>query len=178
MLALALSIAGVAAAQTPSPPTPPGAHSGGVRVVSQSARWTGLLPMNELKDDTDSMFLISGELENDTKAPVTSVKIGYELLSDTSNGEVLLASEYGYNFRAERCAAQWRPATSRRRWCPCSRWLPARRTCFAWSSSAATIPRFRSLARAHSGSALVEPGIARNSRDLHGFRGMDRMPLI
>jgi hypothetical protein len=101
MLALALSIAGVAAAQTPSPPTPPGAHSGGVRVVSQSARWTGLLPMNELKDDTDSMFLISGELENDTKAPVTSVKIGYELLSDTSNGEVLLASEYGYNFRAE-----------------------------------------------------------------------------
>jgi len=101
MLALALSIAGVAAAQTPSPPTPPSAHSGEVRVVSQSARWTGLLPMNELKDDTDSMFLISGELENDTKAPVTSVKIGYELLSDTGNGEVLLASEYGYNFRAE-----------------------------------------------------------------------------
>jgi hypothetical protein len=101
MLALALSIAGVAAAQTPSPPTPASAHSGEVRVVSQSARWTGLLPMNELKDDTDSMFLISGELENDTKAPVTSVKIAYELLSDTGNGEVLLASEYGYNFRAE-----------------------------------------------------------------------------
>lgn len=57
--------------------------------------------MNELKDDSDSMFLISGELENDTPAPVTAVKIGYELLGDTGDGEVLLASEYGYNFRAE-----------------------------------------------------------------------------
>ena len=139
MLALALSIAGVAAAQTPNPPTPPSAHSGGVRVVSQSARWTGLLPMNELKDDTESMFLISGEIENDTEAPVTWVKIAYELLGDTSNGEVVLASEYGYNFRAEALRS---PAVEAGdvapRWCPCSRWLPARRTCFAWCSSAPT----------------------------------------
>lgn len=96
-----VSVGSGAEAQTPATSTTPIAHSGEVRVISQSARWTGLLPMNEFKDDSESMFLISGELENDTPAPVSAVKIGYELLGDTSGGEVVLASEYGYNFRAE-----------------------------------------------------------------------------
>jgi hypothetical protein len=72
-----------------------------VRIVSQAARWTGLLAIDHLKDDSESMFLISGEVENLGPATVTSVKLGYELLADTSDGEVVLASEYGYNFRAE-----------------------------------------------------------------------------
>jgi hypothetical protein len=100
LIALALASA-VAAAATPTPSTTPPAGAAEVRVVSQAARWTGLLPMDGLADDSESMFLISGEVENRGPAPVTSIKLGYELLADTGDGEVVLASEYGYNFRAE-----------------------------------------------------------------------------
>jgi hypothetical protein len=79
----------------------PGAGVGEVRVVSQSARWTGLVTMDQLKDDSESMFVISGEVENSGGAPVSYVKLGYELVADRDEGEVVLASEYGYNFRAE-----------------------------------------------------------------------------
>lgn len=86
---------------SPGPALTPVAAGDGVRVTSQSARWTGLVGMNELKDDSESMFLISGEIENGGSEPVKWVKLAYELVADTTDGEVVLASEYGYNFRAE-----------------------------------------------------------------------------
>lgn len=99
----ALLGAALVAGATPGPAqsTAPTAGADGVRIVSQSARWTGLLAGNELEDEAEGLFLISGEIENAGPAPVNSVKLGYELLADTDRGEVVLASEYGYNFRAE-----------------------------------------------------------------------------
>jgi hypothetical protein len=85
----------------PAPLTPSPASAAGVRVVAQSARWTGLLAMDDLSDGANSMFLISGEIENDRATPISWVKLGYELLADSADGDVVLASEYGYNFRAE-----------------------------------------------------------------------------
>jgi hypothetical protein len=84
-----------------APPATPGAGVGTVRIASQAARWTSLLPADELKDGGDTMFLISGEVENAGTMPVTSVKLSYELLADGTAGEAVVASEYGYNFRAE-----------------------------------------------------------------------------
>jgi hypothetical protein len=98
---LLLNAAIAAATAASSPPATPAAGVAEVRVISESARWTGLLPMNELADDSESMFLISGEVVNAGSAPVSFVKLGYELLADSGEGEVVLASEYGYNFRAE-----------------------------------------------------------------------------
>ena len=86
----------------PAPATPPMASAGGVRVVAQSARWTDLVAMDELTDGANTMFLISGEIENGGVTPVSWVKLGYELLAGGADGgDVVLASEYGYNFRAE-----------------------------------------------------------------------------
>ena len=95
--------AAVIAATTasPGPVQTPLASLDGVRVVTQSARWTGLLSIDELTDESESMFLISGEIENARNTPVNWVKLRYELVADTNDGEVVLASEYGYNFRAE-----------------------------------------------------------------------------
>jgi len=103
MPALRIVVAALILAATPDPrpPATPDAGVAGVRIASQSARWTSLLPIDELSGGADTMFLISGEVENAGAAPVTSVKLGYELLGDSSEGEVVLASEYGYNFRAE-----------------------------------------------------------------------------
>jgi hypothetical protein len=89
------------AADTPTASTTPLPESGPVRVLSQSARWTGLLPIDDLQDGSETMFLISGELQNTGPGTVNAVKLGYELLADTNDGEAVLASEYGYNFRAE-----------------------------------------------------------------------------
>ena len=91
----------LAPAAPPAAPAPAEADAGPVRVINQAARWTGLLTMDDLQGESESMFLISGEVENTSSMPVTFVKLGYELLADTSDGEVVLASEYGYNFRAE-----------------------------------------------------------------------------
>jgi hypothetical protein len=100
-LITAVLAAALAASETPTPATTGSSERAEVRVVHQAARWTGLLQMDELKDDSDTMFLISGELENVGPGSVSYVKLGYELLGDGSEGEVVLASEYGYNFRAE-----------------------------------------------------------------------------
>ena len=91
------------AAATPdaTPPAGGGARGDGVRIASESARWTSLLPVDELQGGGDTMFLISGEVENAGATPVASVKLSYELLADGNAGEVVVASEYGYNFRAE-----------------------------------------------------------------------------
>jgi hypothetical protein len=99
--ALLLTVA-LAAAVTPSPLplTPPAIAPLSARIVSQAARWTGLLAIDPLADDSESMFLISGEVQNTGSAPLAWVKLGYELLAD-GDPDVVLASEYGYNFRAE-----------------------------------------------------------------------------
>jgi hypothetical protein len=98
----ALAVAIVATATPPSgvsagAPRKPGA----VRILGQSARWASLLAGDELKSTTDTMFVISGELTNRGATAVRWVKIQYQLLADTPDGEVVVASEYGYNFRAE-----------------------------------------------------------------------------
>ena len=54
--------------------------------------------MDELQDGSETMFLISGEIENGGPTPIAWVKLGYELLGED---DAVLASEYGYNFRAE-----------------------------------------------------------------------------
>ena len=93
----------VVAAATPRPGHLPGssADAGGVRIASQSARWTSLLAVDELKDSSETMFVISGEIDNTGSKRVRWVKLEYELLADTAAGEAVLASEYGYNLRAE-----------------------------------------------------------------------------
>ena len=78
---LLLNAAVAAATASSAPPATPAAGVAEVRVINESARWTGLLAMNELKDDAESMFLISGEVENAGSAPVSFVKLGYELLA-------------------------------------------------------------------------------------------------
>ena len=95
-------LAAVVAAATPlAQASPAAAAHDGIRIVHQSARWTSLLAGDELKDSGDTMFVISGEVENTGSAPVRWVKLVYELLNDTADGEVVLASEHGYNLRAE-----------------------------------------------------------------------------
>lgn len=103
LVLLAAALAAPADTPTASVPTPDSFSSGTaeVRIVNQAARWTGLLAMDELKDDSATMFLISGEIENVGPGSVVYVKLGYELLADRGDGEVVLATEYGYNFRAE-----------------------------------------------------------------------------
>jgi hypothetical protein len=76
--------------------TPAGAPA--VRILRQSARWTGLAGPDPLSDETESLFLISGELRNGGRRPIAYVKLGFELLDDAG---LVLASEYGYNRKAE-----------------------------------------------------------------------------
>ena len=79
----------------------PVATTRGVRIVRQSARWAGLLPVDDLQDSGETMFVISGEVENAGAEPVAWVKLGYELLDGSGADAVVRASEYGYNRRAE-----------------------------------------------------------------------------
>ena len=90
MLATALAL--LLTAATPLPGAAPAA-----RIVSQQARWTGLAPVDDLGTDTEGMFLISGEVRNDGSLPVAAVGLVYELVADG----VVVASEHGYNRRAE-----------------------------------------------------------------------------
>lgn len=71
-LLLALILIGQAPTQEPAPDAL--AQSGPVRIVSQAARWTGLPTLDQLGDDRETMFLVSGELENNGTAPVLSVR--------------------------------------------------------------------------------------------------------
>jgi hypothetical protein len=86
-----------AAAEPPTPPQPPDP----VRIVSQSARWAGLLGPDELSDERVSVFVISGEVENVGPAPIAFIKLAFELIRDGAEGESIVANEYGYNLRAE-----------------------------------------------------------------------------
>lgn len=76
-------------------PTPPAAT---VRILHQQGRWTGTAGGDVLGDSTDSMFLISGELQNTGDRPLAYVKLRFELLDAN---DTVLAGEYGYNHRAE-----------------------------------------------------------------------------
>jgi hypothetical protein len=89
---LAAVFAVLLAAAPPSPVAAPAAH-----IVAQQARWTGLAPVDELGAGEDGMFLISGEVRNDGPVPLAEVHLVYELLADG----VVVASEHGYNRRAE-----------------------------------------------------------------------------
>ena len=75
--------------------------AGTVRIVEQSARWTGLMPIDDLQETGQTMFVISGELENTGTEPIHWVKLSYELLDGGDDHPVVVASEYGYNLRAE-----------------------------------------------------------------------------
>jgi hypothetical protein len=83
----------------PAPTAAPEVH--GVRIAQQSARWTGLIPLDDLQGADETMFIISGEIENTGLAPVAWVKLGYELLDGSDDHPIVLASEFGYNRRAE-----------------------------------------------------------------------------
>jgi hypothetical protein len=69
-----------------------------IRVRWAQAQWTGLAPDGPLGRDEQTMFLISGELENVGGQPIAWVKLRFDLLDD---GYEVLASEYGYNRGAE-----------------------------------------------------------------------------
>ena len=73
------------------------ADSSGVRVVRQQARWDGLAPVDDLTSERAELFVISGEVRNDGPLPLAEVRLAYELLADG----VVVASEHGYNRRAE-----------------------------------------------------------------------------
>ncbi|HSP98731.1 MAG TPA: hypothetical protein VL049_16030 [Candidatus Dormibacteraeota bacterium] len=89
---LATVFAVLLTAATPSP-----GASAAARIIAQQARWTGLAPVDELGAGEDGMFLISGEVRNDGPLPLAEVQLVYELLADG----VVVASEHGYNRRAE-----------------------------------------------------------------------------
>jgi hypothetical protein len=77
--------------------TPGASPSPAARIVTQQARWTALAPVGELGSEADQMFVISGEVRNDGDAPLEAVRLVYELTA----GDLVVASEQGYNRRAE-----------------------------------------------------------------------------
>lgn len=90
---LAAAFAVLLTAASPPPTAAPAA-----RIVAQQARWTGLAAGDQLGANDDNLFLISGEVRNDGAAPLADVRLVYELVADGA----VVASEYGYNRRAER----------------------------------------------------------------------------
>ena len=90
---VALPLVVILLAATPLPTPAPVA----ARIVTQGARWTSLLPVDDLAAGGEGFFLISGEVRNDGTAPLADVRLVYELVADG----VVVAREYGYNRRAE-----------------------------------------------------------------------------
>lgn len=70
---------------------------GNARIIAQQARWTSLVAMDELSADGAGLFVISGTVRNESGAPLAHVRLVYELLA----GDTVVASEHGYNRRAE-----------------------------------------------------------------------------
>ena len=81
-----------------SPGVEPASAPPAVRILWQEARWASIAGPTELSEGTDSVFVISGELQNAGPSPVESVKVVYELLDEM---HAVVASEYGYNHAAE-----------------------------------------------------------------------------
>lgn len=59
------------------------------------------MPVDDLQGGAETIFVISGEVENTGSEPVAWVKLGYELTEGRGADTVVRASEYGYNGRAE-----------------------------------------------------------------------------
>ena len=97
-LSARLSAALLWAAVGAAPPQPTPAASPAIHLTRQAARWTGIGGTDALADHTQDYFVISGELQNVGRAPIAYVKLRFELLD--RDGTVI-ASEYGYNHRAE-----------------------------------------------------------------------------
>lgn len=90
-LAIGLVIAPVASAD--DHPTAPAT----IQISRKEARWAG--PGNDtFSDASNTWFVISGDVRNTGTKPVAFVKLLYELIDDRGTA---LASEHGYNFRAE-----------------------------------------------------------------------------
>lgn len=70
----------------------------GVQVARQEARWAGPGGDDLLNDTSGSWFVISGDVRNAGPKPLAYVKLLFELVD--ANGSAL-ASEHGYNHRAE-----------------------------------------------------------------------------
>src|SRR5262245_56335472 len=98
--ALQLLLCAALAARTPgamrSDPSP--AVPSAIQITDQQARWTSLTGVDDLGTDQPPYFLISGTIRNNSDRAVRYVKLQYELLDDAG---AVLASEYGYNRRAE-----------------------------------------------------------------------------
>jgi hypothetical protein len=69
-----------------------------VRLSRKEARWAGPGGGDFLTDASESWFVISGDVRNTSTVPLAHVKLVYELTGDDG---ITLASEYGYNRRAE-----------------------------------------------------------------------------
>lgn len=69
-----------------------------VHVARQEARWAGPGGGDFLSDPSSSWFVISGDVRNADSKPLAYVKLIYELFDEDG---MTLASEHGYNYRAE-----------------------------------------------------------------------------
>lgn len=69
-----------------------------VQVSRQEARWAGPGGGDFFTDPSSTWFVISGDVRNADSKPLAYVKLIYELFDE--NGTTL-ASEHGYNHRAE-----------------------------------------------------------------------------
>ena len=97
-LAARLSAALLWAVVGAAPPPPPPVPSAPIQLTRQAARWTGIGGTDGLADHTADYFVISGELRNVGRMPIAYVKLRFELLDHDG---AVVASEYGYNHRAE-----------------------------------------------------------------------------
>ena len=68
------------------------------QVLRQEARWAGPGGDDWLGDTSSSWFVISGDVRNRGTTPLAYVKLLFELVDDHG---AALASEHGYNHRAE-----------------------------------------------------------------------------
>ena len=68
------------------------------QVSRQEARWAGPGGGDILSDPSSTWFVISGDVRNADSKPLAYVKLVYELVDDSGT---TLASEHGYNHRAE-----------------------------------------------------------------------------
>lgn len=96
----ALLCLAMVAAEPPATPLPPSAgdRRSAIEIVEQNARWMNLLAADELSGDGASFYVISGTLRNAGSSSVGHVRLGFDLVD--ADG-VVVASEYGYNRRAE-----------------------------------------------------------------------------
>lgn len=91
-MAVALLAASIAAADSRDDP------AAAVQLSRQEARWAGPGGSDLLSDTSTSWFVISGDVRNAGAVPLAYIKLMFELVDDQGTA---LASEHGYNHRAE-----------------------------------------------------------------------------